>query len=243
MTLALVSAALTPEALAALEADFGWKVVASAGPALLAAEDVDPLEVGALVVGSELVDRQVLDRFPALNVIGCVRGEPANVDLEEATRRGVAVVRSPGRNAESVADLVLGLALSVVRHIAPTHHLVVARQLTEKRDAPRQRKDVLWRSADPAAPRPYDLYKGPELVTLVIGLLGFGAIGRRVGAKAVALGMRVLAYDPNLSSAELVAAGAEPVAFDELFRRSDIVSLHAPPSGAGLSSASGSWPS
>jgi D-3-phosphoglycerate dehydrogenase / 2-oxoglutarate reductase len=117
----------------------------------------------------------------------------------------------------------------VLRHIAHAHHLVVSRELTEERSEVRQRKDVVWRPSDPAAPVPYRVYKGPELATLVLGLLGFGAIGHRVGARGVALGMRVVAYDPFVAKANVVSAGVEPVAFDELFKRADVLSLHAPP--------------
>lgn len=228
MTLALVSAPLTKAVVDALEADFGWEVLAFPRTDLFASDGFDPAAVGVLLVEAERVDRQVLERFQALNLVGCVRGEPANVDLDEATRRGVVVVRSPGRNAESVADLVLGLMLSVVRHIAESHHLMVARQLTEERTAPRRTKDVVWRPSDPGAPVPYNLYKGPELATLGLGLLGFGAIGRRVAAKALALGMHVLAHDPFVAADEVEAAGAEAVNAEELFKRSDIVSLHVP---------------
>ena len=228
MTLALVTTSLSPPALEVLEVDFGWKILSSLGPELLKGDGYDPGAVGALVVEAELVDGEVLARFPGLSVVGCVRGNPVNVDAEEATRRGVVVIGSPARNAESVADLVLGLMLSVVRHIAHTHHLIASRELTEERATDRERKDVVWRPSDPARPIPYRVYKGPELATLSLGLLGFGAIGRRVGAKATALGMGVLVHDPFVPESELVAAGVEAVAFDDLFRRSDVVSLHAP---------------
>jgi phosphoglycerate dehydrogenase-like enzyme len=229
VTLALVTTALTPPALAAFEKDLGWQVMNSHGPELLNGEGFDPAAVGALVVESELIDSDVLDRFPTLSVIGCVRGSPVNVDAEEATRRGVVVLNAPARNADSVADLVLGLTLSVLRHIASTHHLIVSRALTEERAEDRHRKDVVWRPSDPAAPVPYRVYKGPELATLTLGLLGFGAIGRRVCSRAVALGMSVLAYDPFVPELDLATAGADAVAFDELFVRSDVLSLHAPP--------------
>jgi D-3-phosphoglycerate dehydrogenase len=226
MTVALVAAPLTPAALAALETEFGWDVLSS--PGLLSADGVDPQSVGVLIVEAELVDREVLDRFPALTVVGCVRGNPVNVDMAVATERGVVVLKSPGRNAESVADHVFGLTLSALRHIAFTHHLVVSRVLTEEREETRVRKDVVWRPSDPTAPVPYRVYKGPELATLTMGLLGFGVIGRRVGAKAVALGMPVLAHDPFVSDAELVSARVVPVSFEQLLQQSDVLSLHAP---------------
>ena len=185
--------------------------------------------MGALVVESDLVDDVVLDRFPSLSVIGCVRGSPVNIDTEEATKRGIVVVNAPARNAESVADLVLGLTLSVLRHIAHTHHLIVSRSLTEDRNEDRKRKDVIWRPSDKDAPIPYRIYKGPELATLTLGLLGFGAIGRRVAMRAVALDMSVLVHDPFVADSDFASVGAQGVAFDELFKRSDVVSLHAPP--------------
>ena len=229
MTLALVTAPLTAETLAALEVEFGWQVLTVERSELLNGDSFDPSSVAALLVESELVDTQVLERFPRLSVVGCVRGNPVNVDVDVATKLGVVVIGSPARNAESVADLVFGLILSVLRHIAHAHHLVVSRALTEERYEVRQRKDVVWRPTDPGAPVPYRIYKGPELATLVLGLLGFGAIGRRVGVRGLALGMRVVAYDPNVLPGNVESAGVEPVGFDELFRRADVLSLHAPP--------------
>lgn len=229
LTRVLVRAPLTEEVLASLRADFGWELVDAGDGSLGSVDESVAASVGVLLVEAEPVDDRVFERFRSVSLIGSVRGEPANVDLVEATRRGVVVVRSPGRNAESVADLVLGLMLSVVRHIAEAHHLVVSRELTEERGAVPQGKDVVWRPFDPAGPLPYNIYKGPELVTLVLGLLGFGAVGRRVARKATALGMRVLAHDPFVGSAEVEAAGAEPVGAEDLFRRCDVLSLHAPP--------------
>jgi phosphoglycerate dehydrogenase-like enzyme len=229
MTLVLVTAPLTAETLAALEVEFGWQVLTLDGPSLLKGGGYEPSSVGALLVEAELVDGQVLERFPALSVVGCVRGNPVNVDVDMATKLGIVVIGSPARNAESVADLVLGLMLSVLRHIAHAHHLVVSRALTEDRDEVRKRKDVVWRPSDPTAPVPYRVYKGPELATLALGLLGFGAIGRRVGVRGLGLGMRVIAYDPFVPHTDLKSAGVEPVGFDELFSRADVLSLHAPP--------------
>lgn len=229
MTLALVTAPLTAETLAALEDEFGWQVLNIEGSELVDGNGYEPSSVGALLVESELVDRQVLERFPRLSVVGCVRGNPVNVDVDMATKLGIVVIGSPARNAESVADLVLGLILSVLRHIAHAHHLVVSRELTEERYEVRQRKDVVWRPSDPSAPVPYRVYKGPELATLVLGLLGFGAVGSRVGARGVALGMRVVAHDPFVPEANVLSAGVEAVGFDELFSRADVLSLHAPP--------------
>ena len=85
----------------------------------------DPDLVRAIVVESEPVDGVMLAKLRNLEVIGCLRSEPVNVDLEAARACGVAVVHTPGRNAEAVADFTLGLCLAALRHIAIGHHAIV----------------------------------------------------------------------------------------------------------------------
>lgn len=229
MTRAVVTAALTPAAERELVQTYGWRLTPLPRGGLASGDGAfDAGEVGALVIEADPVDAATFDRFPALSLIACLRGNPVNVQIDEATARGIPVVHTPGRNAESVADLVLGLALSCVRHIARTHHLIVSRALTEEREERRGRKDVIWRPNDPTVPVPYVLYKGPELSRLTLGLLGFGAIGRRVAAKATALEMRVLAHDPFVPDEEIAGFHVEPVRFERLLAESDVLSLHAP---------------
>jgi D-3-phosphoglycerate dehydrogenase len=228
---ALVTADLTPAAERDLEQVYGWTLTTLPRGGLAEA-DVDTAGVQALVVEADRLGTAEFHRFPALSVVACLRGTPVNVDLAEATARGVPVLRTPGRNADSVADLVLGLAYSCVRHIARSHHLIVSRVLTEEREPEPGRKDVIWRPRDPDGPVPYLLFKGPELAQLTMGLLGFGAIGRRVAARATALGLPVLAHDPFVPDGEIEAAGVVPVPFEQLLREADLLSLHVP-SGSG----------
>jgi len=151
MTRALLTASLTPAALAELERDFGWTVTSLPRGSLLAdADGVDPAAVEALVIEAEPLDGRTLAGFPNLSLIACLRGNPVNVDVASATTRGIPVVYTPGRNAESVADLVLGLMVSCVRHIAHTHHLIVSRRLTEDRAVAERARDVIWRPSDPS---------------------------------------------------------------------------------------------
>jgi D-3-phosphoglycerate dehydrogenase len=224
---ALVRATLTDDAAARLVEEFEWELLDGGGdgipPMGLAADTIE-----ALVVETQQVDAGVLARLPGLRLIACLRGTPVNVDVEAATRRGIPVLHAPGRNADSVADFTIGLLISVTRHIAPAHHRVVARQLTERRGVTaRPRKDVIWVPSDPAAPRPYQLYKGPELRSLVLGLIGFGAIGRRVCERARALGVRVLVSDPFVPAGVVREHDAEHLPLRELLAVSDVVSLHA----------------
>jgi D-3-phosphoglycerate dehydrogenase len=233
VTLALVAAALTSDAESRLEREFGWRLVTlpdirSSIP--LDGSFVDPGTVDALVVEAQPVTAETFAAMPKLRVVACLRGDPVNVDLEAATRRGIPVLHTPGRNREAVADFVIGLLLSVTRHIATTHHLIVARELTEPAELAAQRgprRDVIWRPADTTRPLPYDIYRGPELASLRLGIVGYGEIGRRVCEKARALEMDVLVCDPQVPDAEITPAGVRPVGLTELLTSSDVVSLHA----------------
>lgn len=227
MTVAVITADLTAAAERELAQRYGWSLRRAPRGDLTAGDSAD-----VLVIEAEPLDAAAFESFRTLSLVACLRGTPVNVDLDAATTRGIPVIHTPGRNAEAVADLVLGLTLSCTRHIAQTHHLIVSRTLTEEREERRGRKDVIWRPADPGAPYPYLLYKGPELSRLTLGLLGFGAVGRRVAAKATALEMRVLAHDPFVPGDRIAAAGVEPVPFDRLLAGSDVLSLHVPSQSA-----------
>jgi D-3-phosphoglycerate dehydrogenase len=223
----LVTADLTAGALAALDGELGYEIVDRRGTASARALE-DGAARGAVgwILETDPCGDEQLAALPALALVGCVRGGPVNVDIDAATRRGIPVVYTPGRNAEAVADFVIGQIIGLVRHIAHTHHLLRTGALTETREARvRARTDVIWRPQDPEALIPYRAYRGRELRTLTLGLLGLGRVGERVAAKARALEMRVLAHDPYLAAED--AAGIELVDRDELLARSDVISLHA----------------
>jgi D-3-phosphoglycerate dehydrogenase len=222
---AVCMAPLVDAARAFLADELGWDVIerAQAGP--------DPDAAVVIVEGQQLGAPQ-FDGLPHLRLVVSVRGEPANVDLEEATRRGIPVVHAPGRNAESVAEFTIGVMIALLRHVVSTHQLVRSRALTEVRpERHRARRDVTWRPVDPAAVVPYEAFKGRALRSTVLGLLGLGAVGRRVAGLAGALGMPVIGHDPYVGGA---VEGVELVSFGELLQRCDVLSLHARGSGPPL---------
>jgi D-3-phosphoglycerate dehydrogenase / 2-oxoglutarate reductase len=233
MTVAVIAGAVTAEVRGCLEREYGWQLVMLPdirSPIPLDGSAFDPAAVEALVVEAQPVTAQTFAAMPSLRVLACLRGDPVNVDLEAATRHGVPVLCTPGRNRESVADFVLGLMISVTRHIAVSHHLIMNRELTEAdavaaRRPPR--RDVIWRPADTTKPLPYDVYRGPEIASLVLGVIGFGEIGRRVAEKARALEMEVRVHDPWVAEIEIEAIGARSFELGELLSHSDVVSLHA----------------
>jgi D-3-phosphoglycerate dehydrogenase len=223
----LLTADLTAGAIEALDGELGYQVVDRRGelPAVAIGDGAAAGAVGWVLEAERCGDEE-LAALPALGLVACVRGGPVNVDIGAATRRGIPVLYTPGRNAESVADFVIGQIIALVRQIAHTHHLLRTGALTEVRsERVRARKDVVWRPSDPAAPVPYRVFRGPELRTLTLGLLGLGRAGKRVAVKARALDMRVIAHDPFIAQDD--TAEVEFVALDELLAASDVISLHA----------------
>jgi D-3-phosphoglycerate dehydrogenase len=148
---------------------------------------------------------RVLESADALKLIVVCRGGPVNVNLDAAARRGIQVHSTPGRNAVAAAEHTVALLLAALRRIPDLHSSVRAGQ---------------WRS---------DLYAldevGTELAGTTVGLVGYGAIGRRVGRVLRAFDAEVLVHDPYVDPATL--DGAHATDLDSLLQRSSVVSLHA----------------
>lgn len=165
--------------------------------------------IDVLIVEADHISADVLDGS-ALRVLGVCRGDPKNVDVDAATRNGVAVLRTPGRNANAVADLTIGLIFCLLRGIvAADDDVRAARWVVDGRLAQQR-------------------YAGREFASCVIGLVGCGEVGRAVAHRAHALGASVLAYDPV---ADLAGSGV-PVEHVRdlglLMERADVISVHAP---------------
>ena len=187
----------------------GWGVTGTAleGPDLVAAAREASADL--LVVEVERVDAAVLAALPDVRLVATARGAPSNVDLAAAAARGVPVLHTPGRNADSVADFVVGLVLSAARGIGRGE---------------RHLRDVGWTyPGEGGAPElPYLHVRGPELQGRTLGVVGWGAVGRRVARRLQGgFGMRLLVHDPYVEH----AAGVD---LPTLLAGSDVVSLHVP---------------
>ncbi len=150
---------------------------------------------------------RVLAADPELRLVAVARGGPVNVDLAAATRRGIAVTFTPGRNAAAAAEYAVGLMLAAMRRITVSDAGLKAGR---------------WRG---------DLYAyeeaGTELDGSTVGLVGYGAIGRIVARVLTAFGAHVLVADPYVDPSAIAADGIELVPLEDLLRRSRVVSLHA----------------
>jgi D-3-phosphoglycerate dehydrogenase len=162
------------------------------------------LRVDAIMVRQGQVSAQVINASPELKVIVKHGVGVDNVDIAAAAARGVPVLRSLGSNALAVAEHTIALALTLLKQIAPLDRAI---------------KGGGW-------PKPS--FIGRDIAGSVMGLVGFGAIGREVGRLAVALGMDVLVLDPMAPDA-VRASGFEAVSdLDDLIAVAAIVSLHCP---------------
>jgi len=124
-----------------------------------------------------------------------------------ATDRGIPVVNTPGKNAAAVAELTIAFALLLMRAVPRA-----SRYLAERGSL----AESVFEGSD---------FFGREAASATLGLVGFGRVGREVGARARALGFTVLAYDPLIP--EVAADGVDLVPLEALLERSDIVSVHA----------------
>jgi len=151
-------------------------------------------------------DAELMDRAPGLRVIARTGIGLDNIAVDEATARGIAICNVPNGPTTSTAEHTIALMLAV------------AKQLSGAGRALRDGRGDFFND-----------YNGIELAGLVLGLVGFGQIGTRVGAIATALDMRVIAFDPFVDPAVTLAAGVDRAPdLDTLLAAADIVSLHAP---------------
>ncbi|MFB7630179.1 phosphoglycerate dehydrogenase [Streptomyces sp. NPDC056149] len=154
----------------------------------------------AVIAGTARFDAPFLARAPRLKVIARTGAGYDNIDVDAATARGIAVCPTPGVNGQSVAEHTLGLLLSVARAIPQSVAAVRAGR--------------------------WEQHSGRELGGAVLGVVGLGAIGRRVATMARAIGMVVVAHDPLADREFADAHGIRLLPLERLLAAADFVTLH-----------------
>ncbi|MBI4180109.1 hydroxyacid dehydrogenase [bacterium] len=157
-----------------------------------------------IVRSSTKVTRKVFESVNCLKLVGRAGVGVDNIDVKAATGAKVKVMNTPGGNSNAVIELTVGFILCLARQIPK---------------ADRTMKEGRWEKKT---------MMGIEVKGKVLGLVGVGRIGCEVARRARALGMEVLGYDPYLAAAVLKDA-CEPVAsLQDIYRRSDFISIHTP---------------
>lgn len=181
-------------------ADLDDKKGISAEDLLKIADDYD-----AIIVRSRTrITEEVFAAAPRLKVVGRMGVGVDNIDLKAAEKHGVVVVNAPLATTVSVAELTLGLMLSLIREIP-------------RADAGMKTGD--WLKKD---------LVGTELYQKTLGIIGFGNIARAVCQRASAFDMKVITHGSSKPAEEIRSFGAEPVSFEELLKQSDLITLHIP---------------
>ena len=165
-------------------------------------------KVDALIVRNlTKVDSELLSNAPQLKVVGRLGVGLENIELPVCDQRGIKVIPATGANAESVAEYVIATATTLIRGFIPATHSTLMGQ---------------W-------PRPrFSEYH--EASQKILGIVGFGSIGRVLASKAHAFGFQCIAHDPLLSTnlVTLDDFSVPLLSLDQLLIQSDVVSLHLP---------------
>ncbi|MGH7923421.1 MAG: 2-hydroxyacid dehydrogenase [Candidatus Binatus sp.] len=161
---------------------------------------------------TDRIDARAIADAPRLRVISNLAVGVDNIDLEAATRAGIAVGHTPGVLTESTADLAFGLLMATARRIAEADRHVRAGE---------------WRTWGPMT------MLGRDVHSSTLGLIGFGAIGQAIARRATGFGMRLLYLDHRSSKRsparlDSATAGAVGVSLPRLLAESDCISLHVP---------------
>jgi D-3-phosphoglycerate dehydrogenase len=159
---------------------------------------------GIVIRSATTLDAGLIERGSRLKVIARAGVGIDNVDVDAATRRGIVVANAPESTVVSAAEHTVALLLAVARNIPQAHAAL---------------KGGSWERGR---------FAGIELAGKTLAVLGFGRIGRQVARRALALGMRVVAYDPFVAPERFRELGVEPVTLDEAYAAADLLTLHLP---------------
>ncbi len=157
----------------------------------------------ALIVRSAVqVNEELLAKARKLRVIGRAGVGVDNIDLDAATRKGIAVMNTPGANAVAVAEHTLAMMLAMARHIGRANELMHAGRWEKKS------------------------LQGTELRGKTLGIVGLGRIGMEVARRARAFGMEIVAHDPFVSTAVAKEQGIRMAKLEEIYAAADYLTLH-----------------
>ena len=159
---------------------------------------------GLIIRSATKVDKEVLEKATNLKVIIRAGVGVDNIDIPEASRRGVIVMNAPGGNSVSTAEQAIALMMASARHTAQANASMKAGKWEKK------------------------LFKGVEVTGKTLGVVGLGRIGKEVVRRAKGLRMNVIGFDPYIPPENLAGLEIEIVPREEIISRSDFITVHTP---------------
>jgi D-3-phosphoglycerate dehydrogenase len=159
----------------------------------------------ALIIRSATkVTAGLLEKAAKLKIVGRAGSGLDNVDIPAATKKGVVVMNTPGGNTVTTAEHTIGMIFASARMIPQAYSSMKAGKWEKKK------------------------FEGVELFDKTLGIIGLGAIGGVVANRCTALGMKVLAFDPFISTEKAKQLGIELADLETIYKRSDFITLHTP---------------
>ena len=194
--------------------DLSWKGLEALGRCTVYDRCLDEEVAGRaedaeiVLTNKTMLTAEVIERLENLEYIGVLATGYNVVDIEAARVRGIAVTNVPAYGTQSVAQMVFAHLLNLAQHVGHHAQTVRSGRWTSSVDFCYWEKPLI------------------ELAGLTMGIIGFGRIGRAVAKLAIAFGMKVVAYD--IVTPTNVPEGCQFVGLEDLFRNSDVISLHCP---------------
>ena len=162
-------------------------------------------DISAMAVRSETkVTKAVLEAAPNLKIVGRAGVGVDNIDIDAATQNGVIVMNTPGGNTIATCELTFSMMMALARNIPQAHGSMIAGEWNRK------------------------VFKGVELYGKTLAVLGMGRIGGEVARRAVAFGMRVLAFDPYITPSRAKALQVELSSLVDIYAAADFITVHMP---------------
>ncbi|MGF3055569.1 phosphoglycerate dehydrogenase [Microbacterium sp. YY-01] len=198
----LIAEELSPATIEALGPDFDVRHVDGTDREALFAALAEAHAV--LIRSATRMDDEALGHAAQLKVVARAGVGLDNVDIAAATRRGVMVVNAPTSNIISAAELTVGHIVSLARHIPQANASLSAGE---------------WKRSS---------FTGTELFEKTVGIVGLGRIGALVAARLAGFDVRIVAYDPYVTSARAQQLGVQLVSLEELVAEADFLTIHMP---------------
>src|SRR2546425_7714785 len=200
----LVTDSLAPQGLNVFKNTPGFEVDVRLGLKTDELKKICPDYDGWVIRSGTKITAELIDAAKNLKVIGRAGVGFENIDVDAATKRGIVVMNTPGGNNVTTGEHTVSLMMALARHIP---------------QAVASLKNGKWDR---------NKFVGVELCNKTIGVIGLGNVGRIVAERAAGLRMKVMGFDPFIPAENIARMGVEPGTLEEIFTRSDFITVHVP---------------